>query len=105
MAERRRKFEPEFREGAVRIVTETGTSIAEVAKDLGIYETTPANWVSRARQTGAALAGGGDEAERLRRENAQLKRDDNRSVLPVPWSADRPAASVFPLGLKATQVA
>ncbi|WP_328841774.1 transposase [Streptomyces europaeiscabiei] len=35
-AEKRRKFDAEFREGAVRIVTETGKTIAEVAEDLGI---------------------------------------------------------------------
>jgi transposase len=51
MAEKRRKFDPEFREGAVWIVTETGKTIAEVAEDLGINETTLASWVSRARRT------------------------------------------------------
>ncbi|MGW6154179.1 transposase [Streptomyces sp. NPDC055144] len=76
MTEKRRKFDPEFREGAVRIVTETGKSIAEVAKDLGINETTLATWVSRARQAGTRPAGGSEELERLRRENAQLKRDN-----------------------------
>ncbi|MFF6783606.1 transposase [Streptomyces sp. NPDC012510] len=35
MAEKRRKFDPEFREGAVRIVTEIGKTIAEVAEDSG----------------------------------------------------------------------
>ncbi|MFE1293009.1 transposase [Streptomyces sp. NPDC058751] len=67
MAEKRRKFDPEFREGAVRIVTETGKTIAEVAEDLGINETTLASWVSRARRAGAVTAGGSDELERLRR--------------------------------------
>ena len=76
MAEKRRKFDPEFREGAVRIVTETGKTIAEVAEDLGINETTLASWVSRARRAATAPADGSEELERLRRENAQLKRDN-----------------------------
>jgi transposase len=32
----RRKYDPEFREGAVTIVRETGKPIAEVARELGI---------------------------------------------------------------------
>lgn len=36
MTEVRRKYDPEFREGAVRIVRETNKSIAQVANDLGI---------------------------------------------------------------------
>ncbi|MET7781194.1 transposase [Streptomyces sp. NPDC005388] len=81
MAEKRRKFDPEFREGAVRIVTETGKTIAEVAEDLGINETTLASWVSRARRAGTAPACGSDELERLRREVAQLKRENEELVM------------------------
>jgi transposase len=53
MAETRRRFDPEFRAGAVRIVRETGKSIAQVARDLGMSDGTPANWVRRTARPGA----------------------------------------------------
>ncbi|MER7168954.1 transposase [Micromonospora sp. NPDC000207] len=50
MAETRRQFDPEFRAGAVRIVCETGKSIAQVARDLGINSGNLANWAKRDRE-------------------------------------------------------
>ena len=76
MAESRRKFDQDFKEGAVRLVRETGHPIAQIAKDLGINPGTLANWVALDRQ---AKDGNGRLSEderielaRLRRENAEL---------------------------------
>jgi transposase-like protein len=39
------KFSPEFREQAARLVIDTSRSVAEVAREHGISETTLGNWV------------------------------------------------------------
>jgi len=78
MPETRRRYDPEFRAGAVRMVRETGKPIAEIARKLGIHDGTLGNWVARDRKTrgkdGAAL-GESERAElvRLRKENTELR--------------------------------
>ena len=42
-----RRYHPEFREGAVRVVWETCKSIRQVADDLGVNHQTLVNWVMR----------------------------------------------------------
>ena len=57
MPEKRKKYDREFREGAVRIVEETGKPIAQVARDLGVNEGTLGNWVRRAREAREGTGG------------------------------------------------
>ena len=83
MSEKRKKYDQEFRQGAVRIVEETGKPIAQIARDLGVNEGTLGNWVNRARaaREGRGELSGDDyeELKRLRAENAELRME--RDVL------------------------
>ena len=49
MPEKRRRYDPDFRAGAVGIVRETSKTVAQVARDLGINPGTLASWVARDR--------------------------------------------------------
>jgi transposase len=47
---RYRKFTPEYREEAVKLVLESDRPIAEIARELGINEGTLGNWVNKYRR-------------------------------------------------------
>ncbi len=83
MPEKRKKYDREFREGAVRIVEETGKPIAQIARDLGVNEGTLGNWVARAREAAEGTRGLSKddvgELKRLRAEVAELRME--RDVL------------------------
>jgi transposase-like protein len=64
MSETRRKFDADFREGAVRLVRETGKPIAQVARDLGINEGALGNWVNADKRRRGEGNGALDEDER-----------------------------------------
>jgi transposase-like protein len=49
MPERRRKFTPEFKDEAVKMVLDGSRAIAEVAREIHINEGTLGNWVNKYR--------------------------------------------------------
>jgi len=83
MPEKRNKYDLELRDGAVRIVKETGRPIAAVARELGVNEGTLGNWVTRDREkrqdTDGLSTGDIEELKRLRAEVAELRME--RDVL------------------------
>jgi transposase len=68
MPERRRKYSPEFKDEAARMVVESSRSIAEVAREIQVNETTLGNWVAKYRAEHAA-----DEPPLSMSERARLR--------------------------------
>ncbi len=77
MARRYRKYDEDFKQGAVALVAQSGKSIAQVARDLGVNEGTLGNWCARARAgaPGREELSESERAElaRLRKENTELR--------------------------------
>jgi len=88
-----RKFSPEFREEAARMVVETSRLIADVARELGVNETTLGNWTKAYRERHAE-----DEPPLQMSERARL-RELEREVRELRMKADflsKAAAYVCP---------
>ena len=55
MGSRRRSFTDEYKDEAVRFVTEEGRPIVEVARNIGVHEMTLGKWVRKARGAQQAM--------------------------------------------------
>jgi|SRR5690606_25457860 len=81
----RRKFTDEFKADAVRLALSGDRSIGQVAKDLGVIETSLRDWIRKSKiEVGEGPADALTKAEReelvrLRRENKRLEME--RSIL------------------------
>jgi len=80
MGAKRKAYTPKYRREAARLVIDTGRTIAEVARELGVGEQLLGRWVAaeRAKMDSPPAALDVDERaelERLRRENAALRMD------------------------------
>jgi transposase len=89
----RRRFTQEYKDQAVGLVVDSGRSIAEVARSIGIHEMTLGKWVKQAKESG--MPGNsrdlsGDERaelERLRKENAVLRMERDFAKKVATWFA------------------
>jgi transposase len=73
----RRKFSDEFKEEAVKLVTDQGYKISEAARNLGIHDTQLRRWVkaktSEEKPSTVSMSQLQSELKQLRRENERLR--------------------------------
>ena len=73
----RRKYTDEFKEGAVKLVTDQGYKIPEAARNLGIHTTQLCRWIKDtlpdSSPAPASMAQLQAELKQLRRENERLR--------------------------------
>ena len=80
MGAKRKNYAPAYRRDAARLVIDTGRTIAEVAREIGVGEQLLGRWVAveRSKMDDPPEALDADERaelERLRRENTELRMD------------------------------
>lgn len=75
MGTQRRQFTPEFKQETVALVVRSGQSANQVAKDLGISQTSLSRWLRQAKTTPAKVNGfqAAEELKALRREVERLR--------------------------------
>jgi len=76
---KRRTYTPEYRVEAAKLVIDTGRTIAQVAKEIGVSPQLLGRWVTKERASNGSQAkldvAERAELEQLRKENQQLKVD------------------------------
>ena len=79
MGKKRRRFSPEFKLEAVKLIKEGGVKVAQAARDLDVYETSLRRWIKQYEvdhgqgPSGALTTAEKEELRRLRREVRTLK--------------------------------
>jgi transposase len=70
----RKHYTKEFKQGAIRLVTEQGRSISDAASSLGIPAWSLSRWVRAAKQEGQDAFRGNGNRTNQEQENAELRR-------------------------------
>ena len=88
----RRHFTQEYQDQAVSLVRNSGRTIRDVAKSIGVHEITLGKWVNKAKDSGSSQDKELSEAERaelerLRKENAVLRMERDFAKKVAAWFA------------------
>ena len=70
----RRRFTPEYRRDVASLVLDTGSSIASVARDLGLGESVVGRWVKLERERRQAVREGRPDPREMEAEITALRR-------------------------------
>ena len=82
----RKQYTKEFKEGAVRLVTEQGRTISDAAQSLGISPWSLSRWIKAAKSEGANAFRGHGQRTPLEQENFELRQrvrqlEEERAIL------------------------
>jgi transposase len=88
----RRHFTQEYKDQAVSLVIDSGRTIADVARSIGVHEMTLGKWVKKVKDSGEVPGKDLDlneraELERLRKENATLRMERDFAKKVAAWFA------------------
>jgi len=96
MAREQRTFTPEFKLEAVRLAQTSGKSVSQVARDLGIADSTLFHWCKQLAEQGVEAFPGSGHQTALEEENRRLKRELER--LQQEYTVLKKALGIFARG-------
>ncbi|MCP4746791.1 MAG: transposase [Desulfobacteraceae bacterium] len=79
--QKRKKYTAEFKNDAIKLVTEQGYSCNEVARRLGINNNNVTRWVRDQRQEKTEMTENGISPRELEAENKRLKKENKRLLM------------------------
>ncbi|MGH9206473.1 MAG: transposase [Acidimicrobiales bacterium] len=88
----RRRFTQDYKDQAVSLHLDSGRSIAEVARSIGVHEMTLGKWVRKVKDSGRVQDKDLSETERvelerLRKDNAVLRMERDFAKKVAAWFA------------------
>lgn len=101
MQKKQKTYPPEFKRKAVRLAQTSGKPITQIARSLGISDTSIHQWRKELAEHGPEAFPGSGHQTALEEENRRLKRElertrQERDILKKPFISSRAANSEIP---------